>query len=161
MIRSIAIASVCLALVGYSALSIAGDFDKGGIIGTASVESGNYKPLTFWTTLTVGASYYTNPRRAQASSVAYAYEGPEFSEYPKNHSLWDLAATGKLSFGLVDEKSGSISVVDFSALKQKYSIKNPDDLTKVLERSDVKIVSSDKILLGERSKAPVIKTEPK
>lgn len=124
-----------------------------------SAPAGEYKPLTWWASFTLGSSYYTNPLRAQSISVAYAYEGPEFSDEFKNAALWSLARQGRISFGLVDQETNSMTVVPSPVLIRNYNISGPVDFAQVLARQDVKIIASDNVLLGETSKAAVVKTD--
>jgi hypothetical protein len=126
----------------------------------SKVVSGDYKPLTFWGTLSLGASYYTNPQRAQTTTIAYSFDGPEFSDQHKSMALWDLAQQEKISFGIVDKKKKNIAVLPLTELQKQYTISGPGDLMKVLTRDDVIVVYIDKTLLGEFSKNLVVKTEP-
>jgi hypothetical protein len=98
----------CVGLGLYSASAGGEEFQINNL--TGSVESGKYRPLTFWATISLGTSYYTNPQRAQNINVAYAYEGPEFSDDLRNKTIWDLAKSGKISFGIVGEKASKDSV---------------------------------------------------
>lgn len=130
-------------------------------ISAVPVASGAYKPLTTWDSISIGASYYTNPQRAKATSVVYSFDGPEFSDKLKSAALWKLASEGKVSFGIKDKNENIISVVPISELQKLYPANNPEQLTRVLEKDDVTVVYVDKTLLGETSKAPVVKTEAK
>jgi hypothetical protein len=123
-----------------------------------SVASGDYKPLTLWDSISLGASYYTNPERAKATSMAYSFDGPEFSDQTKSKALWHLAEQGKVSFGIADKDKKIISVVPLFELQKQYPVNGPADLVEVLTKPNIFVVGTDKILLGEASKAPVIKT---
>lgn len=124
----------------------------------ASVESGDYKPLTVWTSITLGTSYYTNPQKASTINVAYSFDGPEFASDFKSRALWDLAKQGKISFGLSNKTSNTIVVVPLSELQKKFPVASPTELTTVLARDDVSVVADNKNLLGSASPAPIVKT---
>jgi hypothetical protein len=119
--------------------------------------AGDYRPLTLWAMISLGSSYYTNPQRAQAIGLAYTYDGPEFSDDFRNLSIWKLAEDGKISFGLVNTQTGTVTVVPLVEFKQKFSIRSPSDLPAILARDDVRVVAGDKNLLGEVAKNTVVK----
>lgn len=131
-------------------------------VGGAPVIAGVYKPLTFWDSLSLGASYYTNPQRATSTSVAYSFDGPEFSGRAKSNALWEIANQGKIAFGISvkkDKDKDTITVVPLSGLQQLYPVASADDLTRVLAKDNIFVVYTDKTLLGEDSKKPVLKTD--
>jgi hypothetical protein len=132
--------------------------------GGAPVVAGVYKPLTIWDSISLGASYYTNPQRATSTNVAYSFDGPEFSDAMKSNALWELAKQGKIFFGISvkkDKNQDSISVVPLQGLQQLFAVNSAADLTRVLAKDNVFVIYTDKMLLGEDSKKPVVKTEPK
>ena len=128
-------------------------------VSDSSVTSGKYKPLTLWDSISLGASYYTNPQRAKTTSIAYSFDGPEFSSGSKSQALWDFARQGKISFGLTDKDKKQITVVPLSELQKRFTVEGPADLMNVLTKDDVLVVVPDKTLLGEASKTLIVKTE--
>jgi len=126
---------------------------------TPAVQSGDYKPLTFWRTIGLGSSYFTNPTVASTANVAYSFDGPEFSGQLYD-SLWKLAQQGKISFGITDKDKKSITVVPLAQLQKVYPVSGPADLAAVVAKDDVTIVTNDKVLLGAASSMPVVKTPP-
>lgn len=153
------LAAIVLAAGLYSTLTSGQELPSSD--GT-SVLLGTYKPLTLWDSISLGASYYTNPQRVKATSVAYSFNGPEFSDKSKSQELWTLAGEGKVFFGLTEhDKNNTIDVVPLSELQKQFRIFGPADLTKVLAKENVFVVYNGKTLLGEDSKTPVVKTAPK
>lgn len=132
--------------------------DQGSAL--ASVEAGDYKPLTVWATISLGTSYYTNPQKAGAINVAYSFDGPEFSGDLNSQALWNLAKAGKISFGLIDKAKNNIEVVPLAELQKRFPANNPSELKAVLLRDDVSVVADNKLLLGAASPAPIVKTAP-
>jgi len=142
-------------VTGLSSILSESEELQGG--GNVPVVSGNYKPLTLWDSISLGASYYSNPERVKTTSVAYSFDGPEFSGKPV--ALWNFAQQGRISFGISDKDKKQILVVPLSELQKRYNVNGPDDLIHVLTKDDVMVVFADKTLLGEDSKTLVVKTE--
>jgi len=126
---------------------------------TSTVITGDYKPLTWWDSISLGASYFVNPQRATTAEVAYSFDSPEFSD--KADELWKLATEEKISFG-VSKREGakvdSIAVGPLSELQKLFPVHNAADLSTVLAKDNVYVIFNSQMLLGEASAMPVIKS---
>ena len=105
-----------------------------------------YKPLTKWESVKLGAAYFTDPKRIQATQFAYEYDPAAFREVEQQAILDNLAQDGVISCALSSYNSSVLIIAT--------SCRNVPAFP--LASSGFRIISPKPNLLNEKPSAVLI-----
>jgi hypothetical protein len=99
----------------------------------------NFRPLTTWEKIKLGAAYYTDPRQIQDTQFAYKYDASSFITDDQKTELNKQALKGNVSCAKFDSNQKSIEPIPCDRLPSPL---DPKDAYKV--------ISTEPVLLGKQ-----------
>jgi hypothetical protein len=90
--------------------------DKAGVADVVLSSVGKYEPLTLWSKIALGSSYFTDPNASKDISIVYAYNTNDFN-YDEYTRLLSGIKDGKIQIGVINgfekDPAGSNSTAKF------------------------------------------------
>lgn len=125
------------------------------------VNVGNFHELNIARQIKLGTAYYVNPRLVHQAVVSYAHPVAPILISGQAEDLYDLVIDGRVAFAK-KYPGGTYKVVSPEQAVEMGLI-DADDFTafeESLKKSDIKVVSHDKVLFGIERAIPIVSWEP-
>lgn len=107
--------------------------------GDAPLKSLEFRPLTTWNKIKLGAAYYTDPRQVQDTLFAYQYDASSFLTDSQKAELNKQAQKGNVSCAKFNSDQKSVEPIPCDRLQSSVD-----------QKDGYKVISTEPVLLGKQ-----------